>query len=204
VICGTLLLFHQASQGPGLGLLAAALAGGVVMVGGLLLVQYWGVTGLLRRLAGRFLKNRRMARLLGGLEDLEAETARLYADRRRLAVATLIRLSGWVLKSGETYLALYFMGAGPSVGQALVLESMAIAANSFGFFMPGALGIREGGIMIIAGMLGLPADTALALALVKRVRELLVGLPGLAALLITQRDLLIKPGRLHAKAALPE
>jgi hypothetical protein len=46
-------------------------------------------------------------------------------------------------------------------------------------------------VVILVAQEGLDAETALALALIKRARELLVGLPGLGALLVFQRDLLL-------------
>ncbi len=46
-------------------------------------------------------------------------------------------------------------------------------------FIPGALGIREGGYVVVGGLLGIPGDTAFAPALIRRVRELIIGLPGL-------------------------
>jgi uncharacterized membrane protein YbhN (UPF0104 family) len=47
--------------------------------------------------------------------------------------------------------------------------------------VPGALGAQEGGLVLFGAVIGIPADLALAVALAKRVRELALGLPGLAA-----------------------
>jgi len=46
-------------------------------------------------------------------------------------------------------------------------------------------------VVILVAQEGLDAETALALALIKRARELLVGFPGLGALLVFQKDLLL-------------
>ena len=45
--------------------------------------------------------------------------------------------------------------------------------------VPGALGALEGSFVLFGALFGLPADTALAISLSKRVRELALGLPGL-------------------------
>ena len=45
--------------------------------------------------------------------------------------------------------------------------------------VPGALGALEAGYVLFGAMFGLPADTALAISLSKRVRELALGVPGL-------------------------
>ena len=47
------------------------------------------------------------------------------------------------------------------------------------FFVPGALGVQEAGSALIGVSFGLGPETGLALSLVKRVRELLLGIPGL-------------------------
>ena len=62
-----------------------------------------------------------------------------------------------------------------------MLESLGAAVRSAAFVVPGALGVQEGGFVVLGRALGLTPEAALALALVKRVRELLVGGPGLAA-----------------------
>ena len=64
--------------------------------------------------------------------------------------------------------------------QAFTVESLGMAARSAGFAIPAALGAQEGGFVLAAVAVGLPAGPALALSLVKRIREVSVGLIGLA------------------------
>ncbi len=46
--------------------------------------------------------------------------------------------------------------------------------------------MQEGGFLIVGTMLGVPGEVALGVSLVKRVRDLIVGLPGLGAWQITE------------------
>ncbi len=62
---------------------------------------------------------------------------------------------------------------------AFVLESLTSGVSAVAFMVPGALGAQEGGFIVFGALMGLSADTALAISLSKRVRELLLGLPGL-------------------------
>jgi uncharacterized membrane protein YbhN (UPF0104 family) len=48
-----------------------------------------------------------------------------------------------------------------------------------GFAVPGALGIQEGGYIVICRALGLSPEIAIALSLIKRLREVVLGVPGL-------------------------
>ena len=50
-----------------------------------------------------------------------------------------------------------------------------------GFAIPGSLGVQEGGTVLICGIVGIGPESALELALLKRVREVALGLPGLLA-----------------------
>ncbi len=193
IMVGLLLLLFKVSLAPNIALLAMMLSGGLLIFGCLISVQYWGISSVFNRIARRFFDNRQIMQVLGGLEVLEKETANLYSDYDRLIICALLRFAGWMVKSGETYLALYFLGALPTITAAVVLEAVGVAANSFGFLVPGALGVREGGIIAVAALLGLPTETALAIALIKRGRELAVGLPGLTAWLIFERDVLFPP-----------
>ncbi len=88
---------------------------------------------------------------------------------------------GWLAGVGEVWLALYFLGHPVTLVEALILESLGQAVRSAGFAIPGALGVQEGGLLVLGALVGLPGEVAIGLSLVKRARELTLGLPGLAA-----------------------
>ena len=71
---------------------------------------------------------------------------------------------------------------------AFVLESLGQAIRGAGFAIPGALGVQEGGYLLLAPLAGLAPNAALALSLAKRARELLLGLPGLLYLRFVTHD----------------
>ena len=71
---------------------------------------------------------------------------------------------------------------------ALLLESLGQAVRGAAFAVPGALGVQETGYVLLAPLAGLTPDVALALSLAKRVRELLLGLPGLLYLHFSGRS----------------
>jgi uncharacterized membrane protein YbhN (UPF0104 family) len=68
-----------------------------------------------------------------------------------------------------------------SFEKALILECVGQGIQTVRCLVPGALGVREGGYIIVGGLLGIQGDAAFALALIRRVRELALGLPGLFA-----------------------
>jgi uncharacterized membrane protein YbhN (UPF0104 family) len=70
----------------------------------------------------------------------------------------------------------------------MLLESLGQAIRGAAFAIPGALGVQEGGYLLLAPLAGLSPETALALSLAKRARELLLGVPGLLYLHLAERD----------------
>jgi len=89
--------------------------------------------------------------------------------------------SGWISGTAEVWLILFFLGHPVTLSEAFILESLGQAARSAGFMVPGGLGVQEGGLLLVGGQLGLTPELALSLSLVKRGRELLIGVPGLIA-----------------------
>lgn len=125
----------------------------------------------------------------GKLTELVGHSARID-----LALKLIWRRRGVVLRylfiwqpaqcvatSAEIWLALHFLGADVSVVQAVVIESLIQAVSSAAFFVPAGLGVQEGGFVLIGGALGLDAPTCLALAGARRLRDLLIYVPGLLA-----------------------
>jgi putative membrane protein len=142
-----------------------------------------GLSGVAKKLMGE----ETSARLAKGAADLDREVAVLLGQRRRMLAGFGWRLAGWLTHVGETWILLAALGVPANLETALALESLAWAVRSAAFLIPGAIGAQEGGIVAVGLLLGLPTESALALALAKRAREVLVCAPGLAAWLFIER-----------------
>jgi len=152
----------------------------VLVTAGFLLAQRWG----LFRLLERFLE--RIAGWLGWAEmgtfaNLHDIVLSLYRDRRALLAAHGWHLASWMIGASEVWLTLHLLGAEVSIGAALAIESLGQAVRSAAFLVPGAFGVQEGGFMVIGMAFGLGPEAALAVSLVKRIRELALGAPALLA-----------------------
>jgi putative membrane protein len=115
---------------------------------------------------------------LGGLHDA---VVRLYREPRRLWRSGTWHLASWLLGVLETWAAMQAVGVDGGLAEALVIESLGQAVRSAGFVVPGALGVQEGGYVLICALFGIPADQAIALVLVRRLREIVLGIPGIIA-----------------------
>ncbi|CAH2604901.1 conserved membrane protein of unknown function [Rhodovastum atsumiense] len=153
---------------------------GALGIGGFIIAQRAGLMRLVERSAG--LLKRLFPNLpLELVRGLHGELMRLQRDRVAVAKAVALHLLAWTLGSLEVWLALHAMGIDVSWEQAFVIESLGQAARSAGFAVPGALGVQEAGFILVCGLFDITPDTAIALSMVKRARELAVGLPGLVA-----------------------
>jgi putative membrane protein len=153
------------------------LALAAIAAGGFLLAQRFGLLRLLEmltnRIAGQF-----PALATLSLTGLHAAAEAIYRRGRRLFGAILLHVLSWSLGTVETWIVLYALGVPASLPQALVIESLGMAARTAGFAIPGALAVQEGGFALAALSAGLPESAGLSLSLVKRVREILVGVVG--------------------------
>lgn len=125
----------------------------------------------------------------GKFEGLIGESAQIDQlikeiwRRRRVVLAYLFvwQPLNCLMTSLEIWVALHFLGASVSLIDAIVIDSLIQALSSAAFFVPGALGVQEGGFLLIGGVLGLDPPTCLALAGARRLRDLLIFVPGLVA-----------------------
>lgn len=87
-------------------------------------------------------------------------------------------LLAWPIGAGEIYLAATFVGSPVTVVEAVVLESLVGIVRAAAFLIPGALGVQEGGFILLGALFGLTPDNALAISLIRRACELALGIPG--------------------------
>jgi len=164
--------------------LALPVAVGLVIMGSILAAFYaaqrQGVFGTLAQMLVRVGRGRWNTLVAGG-DALDASVAVLYRQPRTIAAASAWHLTSWLLGTGEVWLALWMLGRPVGLGEALMLESLGQAIRAGAFAVPGALGVQEGGYVVLGRVIGLGPETALALSLAKRVRELVLGIPGLIA-----------------------
>lgn len=148
----------------GLVLSAAAAAG-------FILAQRRG-GGPARALARRFLPAAEAATAAFG-ERLDG----LYRRPARLALAVGLHLAAWIASALGIWIALRAAGLEVAVADILAVESLVGAVRSAAFFAPMAIGVQEATYALVGPLFGLPAELALAISLVRRGRDVVIGLP---------------------------
>lgn len=104
-----------------------------------------------------------------------------YRSPTRFGLASLWQMISWLLGGVEICIGLHFLGHDVGIVPGLIIESIGQALKAVGFAVPGALGIQEGGYIVICQVFGLSPEIALALSLMKRLREVALGVPALLA-----------------------
>jgi putative membrane protein len=136
-------------------------------------------------------------RVLGTVDAVYQSLSMIYARRSKLAASGLVHMIGWLIGVTEVLVVLGCMGHPVTIGEALVIESLAQAVRGAAFAIPSALGAQEAGLILLCGIFGIPPDQALALSLIKRAADLALGVPGLIALQILEGERLTASYRRH-------
>ena len=97
-----------------------------------------------------------------------------------VAPSGLLHALCWALGGLEAWVTLRLMGVSVTAPEALAIDSLVTSLRTFGFFMPAALGVQEAAYVLICALFGLSPGEAMAFSLVRRARDVLLGLVGLA------------------------
>jgi putative membrane protein len=116
-----------------------------------------------------------------GAAALHTALTAIYRRRERVICSFMLHLACWIASTFEAWIALRFAGASLGFATVLVIESLLYAARSMAFAVPNAVGVQEGAYILLGASFGLSPETALALSLLKRARDLTIGVPALVA-----------------------
>ena len=181
---------HVGDRHLGLKLLAGLLIT-IPAIAGMVIVQRVGFFGLLDRIFKLMFRGT-WAKMAGNARLLDRAVHAMYRRKKRILICGFWQLITWFIGTGEIWLALHFLDHTIPLDQALMLEALIQAASSIAFAVPGALGVQEAGFLFFGQMLGLPPDIAVAVAVIRRCRDLLLFVPGLIAWQVHEGKNLLK------------
>jgi hypothetical protein len=132
---------------------------------------------LAERIAGHFLPASAEIAIVGLRDELRSA----YAQRGHVVIAFLLNPGVWSASGLGAWLVLTFMSVGVSGRTVLSIECLICTIRSIAFVLPGAVGVQEVGSALAAALFDIPVEPALALSLVKRAKDVVIGLPTLLA-----------------------
>ena len=169
-----------------LGWLALVLGIGAAFAALLILVARVGVGRLLTTLS-LHMPHRLAARVRMGGVAIDRSLRSIRRRPRALTVSSAWHLVAWLAQVVESWLVLRLLGRPIGWVAALAIESLAASARGAAFVVPGGIGVQEGALVAVGAAFHVAAPAALALGVVKRGRELLVGAPAIVAWMIAER-----------------
>lgn len=150
------------------------IAGVMLLVPGaaaFIVIQQKGST-IAGRLATRFLPA-----AVAHTEAIGAATNKIYGSPARIVASSICHLVGWISSGAATWISFHFLGAHIDLLSAIAIESLLAALKSAMVFVPAAVGVQEVGYAALAPLFGLPPDMGIAVSLLRRARDVTIGIP---------------------------
>ena len=196
---GLALLFDRpAAPMESQALLSSSLLGlgaGVLAAAGFVLLQR-RASGPIERMVARWAPSA-LAQTSAVTSSLHA----LYQKPARLTLSSVLHLAAWVLGGVGVWAGLWFAGRHMSLRTIMGVESLVYVVRTITFATPMGLGVIEGGYVVVGHLFGLTPEFALALSLIKRVRDIAIGVPALAIWQVMEGHRLLGRPRRKAQAA---
>jgi putative membrane protein len=111
--------------------------------------------------------------------DLGDRLQMIWRNHRGLSASLFVHVVTVFFGAAEVWIAFYFMGHPVSVAAAIAIESIGQGGKAAAFMLPGGIGVQDGTMIAAAAIFGVPVEVALAMALIKRVPDLVLGIPSL-------------------------
>ena len=178
-LLGLVLLVHATGRTNLVGPTLVGAILGIVAIAGFYIAQRLGLFRFVSVIITRLVKSKEWSSLVQSGETLDQTVRDFYTRRRGVLACCIWTIVSLIGSSGEIFIALYALGLHATFWNAVILQSMAMTVKSAAFPVPGQLGVQESGYLVIGNLLGIPGETAFAISLLARFRDLLVGIPAL-------------------------
>jgi hypothetical protein len=92
-------------------------------------------------------------------------------------LSVMIHFAGWIASAIGAWIAFHLIGANLDLAAVVAMEALVCAARSAGSLIPNALGVQEAAYAVLAPLFGIGAEFGLAVSLLKRARDMAIGVP---------------------------
>ncbi len=125
-----------------------------------------------RRIAGRWFGNAGES-----VDVFQAELASIYGHTGKLALGFFLHLIGWLCTGVSGWITYHALGVPIDFDDAMAIEALLAGSAAVTFLVPVNAGVQEAGYAGLGAIFGVPADLSLAASLVRRGRDIIVGVP---------------------------
>jgi glycosyltransferase 2 family protein len=105
------------------------------------------------------------------------ELGLIYGHTGKLAMGFFVHLIGWICTGVAGWIAYRALGVPIDFDDALAIEALLSAAAAVAFLVPINAGVQEAGYAGLGAIFGVPPEMSLAVSLVRRARDIAIGVP---------------------------
>lgn len=177
-------IFYKTVGGMGLGFFALSILA-------FFLIQRGRLASKLSSWISQLPGGRRIAHRIELIHDFDNMLVRFYSKHRlRFMMAVVLAFINWLLGIAEVWAISWLLGHPVSLIDAWIIEAAIQLVRTAAFIMPAALGVQEGAFLLFYAAITGSAELGLAVALVRRARELIwLGWGGLVGLVYLGRPM---------------
>ena len=135
-----------------------------------------GVGSIFARLGARIAGNR-FQDARERVDVLQAELAMIYGHTGRLALGFFVHLIGWICTGVAGWIAFHALAVPIDFDDAMAIEALLSAAAAVAFLVPVNAGVQEAGYAGLGVVFGVPPEVSIGVSLVRRGRDVVVGVP---------------------------
>jgi hypothetical protein len=125
-----------------------------------------------QRIAGRWIEDAQ-----DRLGVLQAEMSLIYGHAGRLALGFFVHLLGWLGTGVAGFITYRALAVPIDFDDALAIEALLSAAAALAFLVPVNAGVQEAGYAGLGAIFGVPPELSLGVSLIRRARDVAVGVP---------------------------
>lgn len=135
-----------------------------------------GAAPLFARL-GRMIASGRLEDARDRVAVLQVELGLIYGHAPRLALGFAAHLVGWLMAGAAGWIAYRALGVPIDFDDVLAIEALLSALAAAAFLVPVNAGVQEAGYAGLGAIFGVPPELSLGVSLVRRARDIVVGVP---------------------------
>jgi putative membrane protein len=150
---------------------------GVALVAGVAFIALQkGVAPLFAKIGARIAGNR-LSDAQERMEVLQSEMKLIYGHTGKLVVGYGLHLIGWLGTGVAGWITYRALGVPIDFDDALAIEALLSALAAVTFLVPVNAGVQEAGYAGLGAVFGVAPELSLAVSLVRRARDIMVGVP---------------------------
>jgi putative membrane protein len=135
-----------------------------------------GITSIFARLGARIAGNR-FQDAKERVDVLRSELGLIYGHTGRLALGFFIHMIGWICTGVAGWIGFHALGVPIDFDDAMAIEALLSAAAAVAFLVPVNAGVQEAGYAGLGAVFGVPPEISIGVSLVRRGRDIVVGVP---------------------------